>query len=96
MIDWYIGTLTDFSVSVGKMGKYYKRYLPTQIYQMVTDTYSDGNYDHLWKSIFIAVECFEQMAKDVGQYLNVPYNQKDHQNMVTYLMDFKKRLNGES
>lgn len=96
MIDWYIGTLTDFSVSVGKMGKYYKRYLPTQIYQMVTETYSDGNYDHLWKSIFIAVECFKQMAKDVGQYLNVPYYQKDHQNMVAYLMDFKKRSNGES
>ena len=96
MIDWYIGTQTNFSVSVGKMGKYYKRYLPTQIYQMVRETYSDADSEHLWKSMFIAVECFEQMAKDVGQYLNVPYNQKDHQNMVNYLMDFKKRLNGEA
>lgn len=24
MVSWYIGTLTDFSVSVGKMGKYFK------------------------------------------------------------------------
>ena len=95
MIGWYIGTLTDFSVSAGKMGKYYKRYLPENVYQMVKETYSDGNYDHLWKSMFIAIECFELIAKDVGCYLNVAYNQKDHQNMVKYLNDFKKRLIGE-
>jgi aminoglycoside 6-adenylyltransferase len=94
MIGWYIGTLTDFSVSVGKMGKYMKRYLPPHIYLMVKETYSDGNYDHLWKSMFIAIECFKLIANDVGHYLEVPYNQKDHQNMVDYLNDFKKGWNG--
>ena len=96
MISWYIGVLTDFSVSVGKMGKYFKRYLPEHIYRMIKETYSDGNYDHMWKSVFIAIECFELVATDVGHYLNIPYNQKDHQNMVRYLIDFKDKLNGES
>lgn len=95
MIGWYIGTLTDFSVSVGKMGKYFKRYLPPHIYSMVKETYSDGNYDHLWKSMFTAIECFKLIANDVGRYLDVPYNQKDHQNMVDYLNDFKEGWNGE-
>lgn len=94
MVDWYIGTLTNFSVSVGKMGKYYKRYLPTQIYQMVTETYSDGNYDHLWKSMFTAIDCFELISKEVGLWLGVSYNQMDHQNMVRYLIEFRKSMKG--
>jgi aminoglycoside 6-adenylyltransferase len=92
MIDWYVGTLTDFSVSVGKMGKYYKRYLPTHVYQMVKATYSDGDYDHLWKSMFIAIECFGLMAIEVGSWLNLSYNHADHQNMVNYLISFKDQL----
>jgi aminoglycoside 6-adenylyltransferase len=92
MIDWYVGTLTDFSVSVGKMGKYYKRYLPTHVYQMVKATYSDGDYDHLWKSMFIAIECFELIAIEVGRWHNLSYNHMDHQNMLNYLINFKEQL----
>jgi aminoglycoside 6-adenylyltransferase len=95
MIEWYIGTLTDFSLSVGKMGKYYKRYLPANIYQWVKETYSDGDYEHLWKSMFIAVDCFEWMAKEVGHWMKVSYNQIDHQNMVNYLIDVKNSMNNE-
>lgn len=94
MVDWYIGTLTDFSVSVGKMGKYYKRYLPNQIYQMVTETYSDCNYDHLWKSMFTAIDCFELIGKEVGYWLGLSYNSMDHQNMVRYLIEFRKSMKG--
>ena len=28
MLEWYIGSMTDYSVSCGKLNKYFKRYLP--------------------------------------------------------------------
>ncbi len=47
MIDWYIGINNDFKVSAGKMGKYYKRLLPENIYIKYMNTYSDSNYERL-------------------------------------------------
>ncbi len=94
MVDWYIGTLTNFSVSVGKMGKYYKQYLPDAVYQKLTETYCMGDYDHLWKSMFTAIDCFELISKEVGLWLGVSYNQMDHQNMVRYLIEFRKSMKG--
>lgn len=96
MTSWYIGTLTDFSVSSGKMGKYFKRYLPEDVYQMIKATYSDSDYSHLWSAVFMAVECFEFMAIAVGHKMNFSYNQQDHDNMVNYLTQLKSELNGES
>lgn len=96
MTAWYIGTLTDFSVSAGKMGKYFKRYLPSDVYRMIKATYSDSDYAHLWSAMFMAVECFEFMAKVVGENMNYFYNQQDHDNMVNYLTHIKSELNGES
>ncbi|MDP2813260.1 MAG: aminoglycoside 6-adenylyltransferase [Erysipelotrichaceae bacterium] len=96
MTAWYIGTLTDFSVSAGKMGKYFKRHLPSEVYQMIKATYSDSDYAHLWSAMFMAVECFEFMAKVVGEKMNYFYNQQDHDNMVNYLSRIKSELNGES
>ena len=29
MLDWYIGTYTDYAVSSGKLHKYFKKYLPS-------------------------------------------------------------------
>ena len=96
MTTWYIGTLTDFSVSAGKMGKYFKRYLPSDVYRMIKATYSDSNYTRLWQAMFMAIECFELMAKIVGDKLNFSYNQQDHDNIVNYLSHIKRELNGES
>lgn len=44
----------------------------------------------------MAVECFEFMAKVVGEKMNYFYNQQDHDNMVNYLSRIKSELNGES
>ena len=38
MIEWYIGINTDFSLSAGKMGKYFKKYLSKELYEMYSMT----------------------------------------------------------
>lgn len=40
MIAWYIGLITDFQVSAGKMGKYFKNHLPPEMYKQYLETYS--------------------------------------------------------
>lgn len=45
IISWWVGTKNDFQVSVGKMGKYMKKYLPESYWEMYKATYSDSNYN---------------------------------------------------
>jgi aminoglycoside 6-adenylyltransferase len=85
MIDWYIGINTDFSVSVGMSGKYYKKYLPENIYSLFTKTYSGSDYNDLWTAIFNACEMFRIIAPPVGKHFGFTYNQEEDTNMMEYL-----------
>ncbi len=85
MTEWYIGIQTDFGVSAGKMGKYFKEYLPSELYNMYTKTYSDSDYLHLWEAVFTACELFRIMAVEVADFFGFDYNQKEEEGMMRYL-----------
>lgn len=89
MIEWHIGTTTDFSLSTGKMGKFFKKYLPNEYYEMYAKTYSDANYDNMWEAIFKACELFRTLAVIVGEYLGYSYNKSEDINMIEYLLKVK-------
>lgn len=86
MLSWYIGINTDFSVSVGAWGKYYKKYLSEKLYNIYLKTYSDGNYEHLWTAIFKSCELFRIVAPVVGNYFGFAYNCQEDENMASYLI----------
>lgn len=89
MVDWYIGINSDFSLSPGKMGKFYKKYLPRELYEMVAKTYSDSDYEHFWEAVFTACDLFRTTAVPVAGYLQFTYNQDDDTNMTEYLKKIK-------
>jgi aminoglycoside 6-adenylyltransferase len=85
MVEWFIGVNNNFSVSSGKMGKYFKNYLSKTSYEKYKKTYSDGNYNNFWDSIFTACELFHLIAVTVAKYLNISYNQNEENGMLKYL-----------
>ena len=85
MTNWYIGTLTDFSVSAGKMGKYYKKYLPNELYSRYIKTYSDGDYDNFWVAIFTACDLFNTLALVVAEHFGFFYRQFEEDSIRDYL-----------
>ncbi len=89
MIDWYIGTLTDFSVSTGKRGKYYKKYLPEELYDLYAKSYSDSNYINFWNAIFSSCDLFKATASHVGNYFGFAYDHKLEHSMLNYLSKIK-------
>ncbi len=92
MMDWHIGVQTDFSVSTGKKGQYYKRYLSTDIYDLYTRTYSDGNYENFWSAIFASCELFRNIASGVGDFFDFVYNNQEENNMMDYLTKTKNLI----
>ncbi|WP_439873267.1 aminoglycoside 6-adenylyltransferase (plasmid) [Bacillus mycoides] len=85
MVSWWIGIKHDFQVSTGKMGKYFKSYLPESYWEMYEKTYSDNNYENFWDSIFVTCELFRTLAEDVTDNLLFTYPIDDDVNMMKYL-----------
>ena len=85
MIDWYIGTTNAFSVSAGKMGKYYRRYLPEQLYQQYCDTYSNAVSDDIWKSLLVMCDLVHALTQQVASFLGVSTNPEDERGMRAYI-----------
>jgi aminoglycoside 6-adenylyltransferase len=89
MIEWYIGINTDFSVSTGKLGKYFKKYLEKEFYEMYLNTYTGSDYYNFWTAIFQACDLFRIVAKSVSQRFGYIYNLSEDSNMITYLTTVK-------
>src|SRR5690606_7159612 len=53
IIEWYIGTETDFSVSIGAGGRHINNYLEASLYKKILLTYSDHEIENNWKSLIL-------------------------------------------
>ncbi|THE13656.1 aminoglycoside 6-adenylyltransferase [Bacillus timonensis] len=85
MVSWWIGCETNFQVSVGKMGKYFKQHLPDSYWQQYEKTYSDHHDDNFWNSIFVTCELFRRLGREVAENLAFAYPVEDDRNMTEYL-----------
>jgi len=85
MINWHIGIQHNFSVSTGKDGKYFKKFLSPEMYAQYAATYSDGNYKNIWKAIDTMCEMFPPVAKSVAEYFGFIYHQDEEAGMREYL-----------
>lgn len=85
MVSWWIGTKYNFQLSTGKLGKYFKNYLPEPYWEMYLNTYSDDNYGHFWDSIVVTCDLFRMLAEDVSENLSFTYPVEDDKNMTQYL-----------
>ena len=87
IIGWHIGVNTNFSVSLGKDGKYMRQYLSEKEYKSILETYADYKTENIWKSLFLMTELFSAFAKDVSEKLNFKYNQEEQLNTVAWLRE---------
>ena len=85
MVSWWIGMSHNFEVSTGKMGKYFKRYLPESYWKMYEKTYSDSSYDNMWDSILVTCDLFRILSQDVANHFGFEYPIEDDINMTKYL-----------
>lgn len=90
MTEWYIGVQNDFTVSAGKMGKYYKKYLPPSLYEMYTAIYSPCTPEDIWKAVFTISALFRRLALCVAAHFGYIYNQQEDTFMRSYLVSVQE------
>lgn len=85
MIGWWIGTRTEFEVSPGKLGKYFKRYLPEAYWRLYEDSFPDSDYGRFWESIGTACDLFRRLGVEVAAHCGFVYPHEDDAKMSAYL-----------
>lgn len=85
LLSWKIGILTDFSVSIGKSGKYMHRWLSKEEWNDFLATYASGNVEECWKAVMIMCDLFEKTAEYVGEKLGYEYNHTEGKNARGFL-----------
>ena len=91
MINWYIGIQHEFNVSTGKDGKYFKKLLPSKLYEQYSASYSDSDYENIWKAIDAMCEMFPMLALFVAEHFGFLYLQDEEDGMLKYLKLVKRQ-----
>lgn len=87
LLEWKIGFDTNFTVSIGKSGKYMYRWLGKNTWNTFLKTYPAGVVKEIWEAIFIMCDLFNSVAKEVSGIMNVKYNDIEANNSLMFLKD---------
>lgn len=90
LLEWKIGFKTNFSVSIGKSGKYMYKWLEADKWNAFLKTYPAGNVNDIWEAVFIMCDLFNDIAKDVARSMKVNYNEIEANNSLKFLKDVHK------
>ena len=85
IITWYIGTKTNFSVSVGRGGKFMKDFLPPGLHNRILQTYSDHDSENNWSALLLTTNIFGELASAVADSLEYNYAMAEEKNVTAYL-----------
>ena len=85
MLEWHAGMRHDFAVSVGKNGKYLKKYLPDDWYRRLLETYPCAEPASLWNAVFAMLALFGDAARNVAHRLGYSYDKAEEQAIRHYL-----------
>ena len=85
MINWYIGTQRGFNLSTGKNGRFFKDLLTPELYSQYVATYSDGNYENIWKAVNTMSEMFTPLALSVAGHFGFLYHKDEEDGMRKYI-----------
>ena len=84
LLSWKVGLITDWSVSVGKSGKYMNRWLPEKDWTEYLSTWFSCDVKEAWEAAGRMCALFDRTAKEVGAGLGYEYNQTEAENSFSY------------
>lgn len=85
MLSWRIGAQTEYSVSCGKLNKYFRRYLPEETYQLYLKIFPDSSYENFRKAIKVSCGLFRETAVRNAESLGMAYPVEYEQGFEKYI-----------
>ncbi len=92
MLTWYVGWQTNFSVSVGYLGKHLKTHLSPDLWQQLLCTYSDAQHDAIWNALFAMNELFRDVAQQIAKAYDFAYPSREDAAVSAYLRQIRLQI----
>jgi len=73
MIEWHIGTTTDWSANPGVWGRRFKHYLDQETWWQLEATFAGADLGENWGAFFAMLDLFSRLAREVGSHLGFDY-----------------------
>lgn len=73
MIEWYIGTLTNWRANPGVWGRKFKHYLDSETWWQLESTYAGADLEENWDALYAMLALFSRLGQGVGNTLGYEY-----------------------
>jgi aminoglycoside 6-adenylyltransferase len=90
MLEWRIEIDHEWSVKPGPYGRELKRWLPSDMWADLKDTYTGAELDSNWSALFRTIGLMRRVAIEVGQRLGYSYPDNLERRVVSYLQRVRK------
>lgn len=85
MLAWHIGQKNNWQVNPGKYGKWFKKFLPADLWQSFEKTYAGADEAALWNALFTAGSLFRLVGLETAAALGYRYPLEDNERVTAYL-----------
>jgi len=89
MLEWYFGVKTGYAKAMGKQGKHIGAVLEKSEWQMLQATYSDADFNHIWKALLGMGELFRKVSQEVAQNFGFWYPEDDDQKVSQFIQTIR-------
>ncbi len=90
MLTWHIGVRTGFSRNPGKEGRYFRKYLEPELWEMLQTTYADSDYDRTWDALLAMCSLFRRVAIPLADHFGFEYPIGDDRKVSAYLLHIRE------
>jgi aminoglycoside 6-adenylyltransferase len=90
MIFWFVGVKTDFSVSIGKYGKYLQKYLSKDHWNQLLRTYPDGSIGSMWNALNELTKLFFELSLVVAEGLGFRIDHQEASRCLAFIKNVQK------
>ena len=91
MLDWMLAVKYQGKISSGKLGKFYKKFLSKEEYELLCKTFPGADYDSFWAALDSAIELFLQAARYIAENTDLIFSEKDSEGLKEYLYKVKNK-----
>lgn len=84
LIEWYIGVKNDFKVNTGLYGRYFKRFLTEEEWDMLLQTYPNGQVATCSDALIATYEFVHYLGTFIAKALDFHYPKAHEQAMLQY------------
>jgi aminoglycoside 6-adenylyltransferase len=85
MLEWYAAMLHGWAITTGAYGKWLKKYLPPEIWDLYAATYAGADYEANWEALFKTCLVVRRTGMALAEHLGYTYPLDDDRRMVAYL-----------